>query len=69
MEPDSKLVCVKEFAHTSAIEGGSDEEILEPVVVIGKVIEVSKFDFGQMKNTHLLIPSEWIVIVATDSKN
>jgi hypothetical protein len=32
----------REFAYSSAIEGGSNEEILEPVVVIGKVIEVSK---------------------------
>lgn len=33
----------KEFAHASAIEGGSNEEIFEPVVVISKVIEVSKW--------------------------
>jgi hypothetical protein len=32
----------KEFAHPPAIERGSNEEILKPVVVIGKIIEVSK---------------------------
>jgi hypothetical protein len=37
----------KEFAHTSAIDGGSNKEILEPVVVIGKVIEVSKGETGK----------------------
>jgi hypothetical protein len=30
------------FAHTSTIERGSDEEISEPMIVIAKVIEVSK---------------------------
>lgn len=44
---DSKLVCVQEFAHTSTIKRGSNEEILEPVIVIGKVIEVSKGRAGK----------------------
>jgi hypothetical protein len=32
----------KKFAYASAIEGRSNEEIFEPVFVIGKVIEVSR---------------------------
>ena len=37
----------REFAHASAIEGRSNKEILEPVVVIVKVIEVSKGGAGK----------------------
>jgi hypothetical protein len=38
---------LKKITHASAIEGGSNEEILEPVVVIGKAIEVSKGRAGK----------------------
>ena len=45
--PDSKLVCVAEFAHSPAIERGSNEEIFKPVVVISKAIKVSKGRAGK----------------------
>jgi iron complex outermembrane recepter protein len=38
---------VKKITHPSAIEGRSNEEIFEPVVVIGKAIEVSKGRAGK----------------------
>jgi hypothetical protein len=44
-----------EFDHASAIDKRSDEKILEPVVVIGKVIEVSKVKGEQVKTQ-----SPWI---------